>query len=253
MYQTSRISRTALTLLAVVSIRDSAGQDQGLTQTERIEQFRLSAPSAGAAQTILGVHATHYFAYPAKEDPDGEPLLDVNSQPLGPRVSRHDWCLGSIEGTIVVDGEPYNHALSKGSPASFCSGVKAKGMSDARYVRACGPVGDGITLPGKSRPLVLIPFRTIATDPKILPTGSVVFIPAAVGKLLPNGFHHDGYFFAGDIGSAIGGKHIDVFYGTLDQEIFSFVDSDDTFSMRVIPDIELKAEFEKYHLPACTH
>jgi hypothetical protein len=58
----------------------------------------------------------------------------------------------------------------------------------------------------------------------------VMYIPAARGIEieLPSGkrVQHDGYFFAGDIGGAIKGNHIDVFTGVYRKNPFSgFVQS----------------------------
>jgi 3D (Asp-Asp-Asp) domain-containing protein len=59
----------------------------------------------------------------------------------------------------------------------------------------------------------LVPYRTIAVDPKVIPIGSVVYIPAIRGIRLPTGETHDGYFLAHDIGGAIKEKRIDIFVG----------------------------------------
>jgi 3D (Asp-Asp-Asp) domain-containing protein len=48
-------------------------------------------------------------------------------------------------------------------------------------------------------------YRSIAVDPKVIPLGSRVYIPA---------YRHDGYggwFLAQDTGGAIGGRHVDVY------------------------------------------
>ncbi len=54
---------------------------------------------------------------------------------------------------------------------------------------------------------ILAPFRTLATDQKVYPHGTVFFIPEARGAeiVLSNGrkIIHDGYFFAGDKGGAM--------------------------------------------------
>lgn len=44
----------------------------------------------------------------------------------------------------------------------------------------------------------LVPYRTVAVNPKDILTGSILFIPQAVGIRLPNGTYHDGYFLAHD-------------------------------------------------------
>jgi 3D (Asp-Asp-Asp) domain-containing protein len=59
----------------------------------------------------------------------------------------------------------------------------------------------------------LIPYRTLAVDPKVIAQGAVLFIPSLVGVRLPSGEIHDGYFFAHDTGQGITGRRIDVFVG----------------------------------------
>lgn len=63
----------------------------------------------------------------------------------------------------------------------------------------------------------LVPFRSVAVDPEVVKIGSKIYIPKAVGILLPDGTRHDGYFMAVDIGSAIKNKRIDMFTAYGDQ------------------------------------
>lgn len=44
-----------------------------------------------------------------------------------------------------------------------------------------------------------LPYRTAAVDPKQILPGSVLFVPALIGKKLPDGSYHDGYLFAHDV------------------------------------------------------
>ncbi len=63
---------------------------------------------------------------------------------------------------------------------------------------------DGITFaPGPSRPLNY--WRSVAVDPGVIPLGSKVYVPAY--ESMPGG----GCFRADDTGSAINGKHLDVY------------------------------------------
>lgn len=59
----------------------------------------------------------------------------------------------------------------------------------------------------------LIPYRTVAVDPKRIKLGSVLYVPALVGVRLPSGEAHDGFVFAHDIGQGITGNRIDLFVG----------------------------------------
>jgi 3D (Asp-Asp-Asp) domain-containing protein len=57
------------------------------------------------------------------------------------------------------------------------------------------------------------PLRTVAVDDRIIPMGSILYIPDFEGLLRPNGSQHDGCFVAEDRGSKVVGTHIDVFTG----------------------------------------
>jgi 3D (Asp-Asp-Asp) domain-containing protein len=58
----------------------------------------------------------------------------------------------------------------------------------------------------------LTELRSIAVDPRVIPIGARVYIPE-VERVVVNGRPQTGIFYAHDIGSAIQGKHIDVFVG----------------------------------------
>jgi len=59
----------------------------------------------------------------------------------------------------------------------------------------------------------LVPYRTLAVDPRRIKLGTVLYIPALVGILLPTGEMHDGFGFAHDTGHGIIGNRIDIFVG----------------------------------------
>lgn len=104
-------------------------------------------------------------------------------------------------------------------------------LSDGRVISYAGRATDGIRYRvvegakwglgaanaewlSRLEPYKLIPYRSVAVDPRKIPLGSVLFIPRAQGILLPNGTEHDGYFLAHDVGGAIKGKRLDLFVGT---------------------------------------
>jgi 3D (Asp-Asp-Asp) domain-containing protein len=58
----------------------------------------------------------------------------------------------------------------------------------------------------------LTELRSIAVDPRLIPLGSVVYIPQAENVSV-DGHTLGGVFYAHDVGSAIKGKHIDIFVG----------------------------------------
>lgn len=59
----------------------------------------------------------------------------------------------------------------------------------------------------------LIPYRTVAVDPKVIKLGTVLYIPSLVGVRLPSGEVHDGFAFACDAGQGIVSHRIDLFVG----------------------------------------
>jgi 3D (Asp-Asp-Asp) domain-containing protein len=69
---------------------------------------------------------------------------------------------------------------------------------------------------GVKRDLCLLPYHTIAADLKAHPVGEIVYVPKAVGLLLPDGSTHEGYFIVRDTGRAfegIGASRVDLFTG----------------------------------------
>ncbi len=59
----------------------------------------------------------------------------------------------------------------------------------------------------------LIPYRSVAVDRRQVRLGSVLYIPAVEGLVLPDGSVHDGVFFADDVGGAVRGRKMDFFVG----------------------------------------
>uniref|UniRef100_A0A7C3YV87 3D domain-containing protein n=1 Tax=candidate division WOR-3 bacterium TaxID=2052148 RepID=A0A7C3YV87_UNCW3 len=58
----------------------------------------------------------------------------------------------------------------------------------------------------------LIPLKSLATDPTVIPLGTRVFLPSACKVKMGEKFH-SGIFYTHDIGSEIIGKKIDIFLG----------------------------------------
>lgn len=194
--------------------------------------------------------ATNYYVHLATEKADGVAIRTVTDKVLA-RVSKKDWCLGAIEGTIIVgNGEnrrTFNYA-SKGTPKIDCTPfVSAKSrtkpwaiaLGRTRWSEVNAPFGLGV------KGFKLVPFRTIAVDPTVVPIGSVLYIEAAKGVKFVNAKGseeiHDGFFFAADVGGAIKGNHIDVFTGLGPNTVFEFVKNkpDGTFLANIIFDQKL--------------
>lgn len=60
----------------------------------------------------------------------------------------------------------------------------------------------------------VVPMRTLAVDPTVIPKRAIVFIKETVGMLMPDGSVHDGMWYASDTGGAIKGKTVDMFTGS---------------------------------------
>jgi len=73
---------------------------------------------------------------------------------------------------------------------------------------AIHPFGKG----AGDRPLV--PFKSVAVDPRFIPIGEPIYIPEFDGMLLPDGERHDGCVRADDTGGGIKKKKMDFFVMT---------------------------------------
>ena len=58
-----------------------------------------------------------------------------------------------------------------------------------------------------------VAMRTVATDPRVIPRRTRLFIPETVGMRMPDGAIHDGYWYASDTGGAVKGTKVDLFTG----------------------------------------
>jgi 3D (Asp-Asp-Asp) domain-containing protein len=162
--------------------------------------------------------ATSYWIHHANAAETGIPLRDLAGNALGPILTKSDWCSSALEGTVRVGEVTYNYAGTAKKDFVDCSAYFKPIVGYSRFSAAKGPFGDGVA------GCQLVPYRTVAADPAFLKSGTVIFVPSAVGEKLPNGEKHDGYFFVGDAGGAIKGNHLDIFQG--DQPAgFSFIRS----------------------------
>jgi 3D (Asp-Asp-Asp) domain-containing protein len=196
-----------------------------------IKNFKL--PLIDLPSKALKLWATFYKAHTGLNISGGFPLLDAGQRPLGPELSRKDWCESAMEGTVVIPSEnggtvTYNTVNSNGPNQVDCKTVfpaffkrnpsAAARLGRALFTKTDAPFGLG------QKDMHLIPFRSIAVDPTTIRLGSLIFIPKARNAnvtLLDGGkIVHDGYFFAADTGGDIKAAHIDIFRGIGDQNPF---------------------------------
>ena len=60
----------------------------------------------------------------------------------------------------------------------------------------------------------LIPFKSVAVDPRLIQLGEPLYIPEFDGMVLPDGSIHDGCVRADDTGGGIKGRKMDFFVVT---------------------------------------
>jgi len=190
-------------------------------QAQHQSDFSLDAP-VQLPQKKLTIWATQYYVHEFTSN-GTIPFVDKNNLPLGLYGDTCDFCMAALEGTASItdsSGNVFvvNYANTGDSAFVDCrkclkyakSKLTVESWGKTRWSISSG-FGDGV------KNYRLVPFRTIAVDPKTIPYGIVIYIPAARGEIieLPNGekITHDGYFFAGDTGGAIKQNHIDVFTG----------------------------------------
>lgn len=156
-------------------------------RTETLQDLGLFRPSF------------YWIALEKKDNlPKNVNLLDINGEILS-QVSDSYYAELRMEGTgLLLSGKLVNYKARI---------TKPDGSTEIRW-RWCGPeapYGYGY------EDIPLIPFRSAAVDPTVIPIGSKLYIPVAKGAVLPDGTVHDGYFHAIDVGSAIIDRKIDIF------------------------------------------
>lgn len=219
-----------------------------------LDQFDFPAPT----QTDLGkkdtLWATYYYLPELKNGGGAYPLYNMKSEELGPRLTHRQWCDSAMEGSVRVtfdngESHTYNYAGVTGDKTVDCKAYFKHDVSKTKFRMANGPWGDGVD------DYILSPVRTVATDPKIIPHGTILYIPEARGAeiVMPNGrkIIHDGFFFAGDKGGAIKGNHIDVYIGTFKKApFFPWIKSNETktFSAYRVLDKKVIDRLTELHL-----
>lgn len=215
--------------------------------------------SESQERSPLRLWATHYYTPVYNTETGGVPLKRRDERPIqyeGQTISlsHRRWCMAAMEGSVsirMVDGvtKTYNYS-GVGNMQTDCTSYfrgQHRATGRVKFSEVTSAWGLGV------RNYSLIPYRTIAVDPNVIPYGSVVFIADAVGEevTLADGtsFIHDGYFFAGDTGGAIRNNHIDVFTGNNSHNDLPFIRSTSSavFDAEIVNDPVLKERLERLH------
>jgi 3D (Asp-Asp-Asp) domain-containing protein len=116
------------------------------------------------------------------------------------RVPERYACSLKLEGSgLMSDGRVVNYT----GPCKFGYGTCFEQLEVTDY-----PFGRG----AGQRPL--IPFKSVAVDPRVVPLGEPLYIPEFDGMVLPDGSIHDGCVRADDTGGGIKGRKLDFFVVT---------------------------------------
>lgn len=186
--------------------------------------FALEAPEKASLGKPIRLWATHYHTPQMRPAPDPAaadafPLINRDGEAISPPLSARDWCNAALQGSVSVraggKSTAYVYVDANGPDQANCDewlGSLSDGVKNAtrraRFMKVSHELGCGV----RNHPLV--PFRTIAVDPDVIPLESVVYVPDLRGRTFKQDgetFTHDGYLYAGDRGGAIHGNHIDVF------------------------------------------
>lgn len=216
-------------------------------------------PESATKGKNLSLWATQYYIHEFRSS-GSIPIVYANAAPSGLYADTCDFCTASLEGTAYVrDSSGTVHVINfaRTGEKTWVDCRKCKKYASSKLnVESWGKTlwtksegfGDGV------RNYRLVPFRTVAVDPAVIPYGTVIYVPAARGKLvsLPNGKQeiHDGYFFAGDTGGAIKKNHIDVFTGIYPGNPFPDViqsNENKLFEAVIVTDADIVNALESLH------
>lgn len=224
-----------------------------LTANERAIAFQLTAPPEAALGANLKLWGTHYHTpevRPAAATISAAfPLIGRDGAPISAPLTHRDWCEAALQGSVSVRSGDITTAYvfvdANGPEQANCdqwlgslTDTVKTATRRARFMKVNHALGCGV----RNHPLV--PYRTIAVDPSVIPLESVIFVPELRGRAFRyNGrtYVHDGYLFAGDRGGAIKGRHIDVFMeeeaASMLEDIFASTDTR-TFKAHIVDDAD---------------
>ena len=227
-----------------------------LSQSNEVKTLERESPDK-TDSTRLRLWATYYYIPQMNHKESGQAILDKNGRPTGLNLSEQDWCRAAIEGTVMIEKDGQNHLMSYHSRGDSLQLDCSQYIDNERFSsfdktgRVLWAKSTGY---GKGTAnYQLYPCKSIAVDPSVIPIGSVIYMPEAVGISYiagdGNKAVHDGYFLAVDVGSEIKGQHIDVFLGTSNQSPFPFIRSnpDHLFDAVIVQDQQRQEELMELH------
>ncbi len=166
--------------------------------------------TAGDDGRPLGTGVLSYYCV-ARESPGPRDttLCTTKGKPLA-RVTRKTALAARLQGTLLLEDARLLNVAGGPCPCAF-------GPCFLEVDRQTHPFGLG----ARGNPLV--PYRTVAVDPKRIPLGARLFVPGLLGLPIPaaDGLGttpHDGCVTAGDVGGGVDGLQIDFFVGACSKD-----------------------------------
>ncbi len=190
-------------------------KDEEEDEEEPEEVCRLPEPFIGAGGwgKPLGKFKQTFYWTALERESSGGSLVEIYDQRgrVIAKVPLDFACELGVEGSgMLADGRVVNYwgagdrcvkttvCRRPHYPSRNCYQV----LNQERY-----PWGKGV------RRRSLIPYLSLATDPHVVSFGTIIYLPAWDGYVLPDGSVHDGCFRSDDTGGAIIEDHIDFFSG----------------------------------------
>ncbi len=230
-------------------------------------EFGHPPPDAGQIGRVMAVGITRYWIHETAAVARGVALRDTSGRALGPKVTPRSFCHGANEGTMRVksatvtrtfniedmglapqtDCAPYFREILAARPGYIRIIRK---MERTSFLRTAAPFGLG------ARGQWLVPYRSIAVDPRFVAANTLVFLPSVRGRRLRGAdggfFRHDGYFLAVDTGTDIKGARIDLFQGRDWPNAADTLDDlqDRAQPMWIIRNPALRRQLRRLHAPA---
>jgi 3D (Asp-Asp-Asp) domain-containing protein len=216
--------RAAAGFLALVALLAAARADTSKLAKEEVA-IQPRAALRGKDKTCcgyplskdLGFQLTFYtLAFEAEhQDPIGLVPVGTPRSPVSQRTwtelytregyfiarvrERFAWSLRMEGSGVMLDGRLFNWA----GPCNYGYGTCFQEVDTKQY-----PFGRG------AGQRALIPFKSVAVDPRLIRLGETLYFPELDGIPLPDGSIHDGCVRADDVGGAIKKRHIDFFVVT---------------------------------------
>ena len=169
-----------------------------------------NAPEKTSPGKKIGVFKISYYFMVVEEKGGDWPLYSSACKNVITYTSRSFHDRLSLEGSgMLIDGRIVNfeERCPCARPGFRGSRVCYRVLDKNRF-----PWGKGVMVKGK--PMALKPFHSVAVDPKIIPFGKWLYIPAWRGKTRPDGQILNGRFRAEDTGGLIKNRRLDFFTGT---------------------------------------